>query len=67
MKRSNTGVSRREIAAALAFATPALAQQSPAPSDNVDTVAREQLERNRNQLRKIKVPIGTEPSFAFRP
>jgi len=67
MKRGADELSRRELGAALAFATPALAQQPVAPAEDVDTGARQQLQRNRDQLRKIKVPISTEPSFVFRP
>lgn len=59
-------MTRRELALALA-AAPALAQQ-PAPSAaEIETAAREQVTRTRDQLRNFKVPIATEPSFVFRP
>jgi hypothetical protein len=67
MKPREIRLSRRELGAALAFAAPALAQQPAEPAGDVDTLAREQAERNRDQLRKFKVPIATEPSFAFHP
>jgi hypothetical protein len=67
MKRRTDTLSRRELGAALAFATPALAQQPATPAEDVDTAARQRLQRSRDQLRKIKVPMSTEPSFVFRP
>jgi hypothetical protein len=61
-------MTRRELAIALAAATPSLAQQpAPPPAADVDSGAREQVTRTREQLRKFKVPIATEPSFTFRP
>lgn len=67
MIRRKDGVSRREIAAALALAVPAMAQQPPASAEDLDAAAREQFARSGDLLRKFKVPTATEPSFAFRP
>ena len=61
--------SRRELAAGLAAAVPALAQTpaaSPAPQDPLGK-AREALEKNGDRLGSIEVPITTEPSFVFKP
>lgn len=68
MKSRNDGVSRREIATALMLAAPALAQQPAASApEDLDALAAENRKRNREQLRSIKIPIATEPSFAFHP
>ena len=70
MKRpGETSVTRRDIAAAVA-AFPLLARPGAnaqtAPADEVAAV-RQQRQRTTEELRRFKVPIATEPSFAFRP
>jgi hypothetical protein len=65
-------VSRRQLAAAVAGALPALAQtgtaQRPAlPEDDLNGSAREQLKRSGDALARADVPILLEPSFTFRP
>ena len=67
MSQRKEGLSRREIAAALVAGAPLLAQQPSVTSEDVDVEAREGVKRTREQLRKVKIPIATEPSFAFRP
>ena len=67
MSQRKEGLSRREIAAALVAGAPLLAQQPSVASEDVDVEAREGVKRTREQLRKVKIPIATEPSFAFRP
>ena len=68
---SSRAISRRDLAIAIS-AIPLLAPSSaPAqtPAAPVDELAeaRQQGQRTADQLRKFKVPIATEPSFAFRP
>jgi hypothetical protein len=65
-------LSRRDLAAAVAAAVPALAQttaaQRPAsPEEDLSASAREQVKRNGETLAKTEVPILLEPSFTFRP
>jgi hypothetical protein len=61
-------MTRRELALALAAAPVTLAQQNPPPpAVDPEAAAKQQVLRTREQLRKFKVPITTEPSFAFRP
>jgi hypothetical protein len=67
MSLRKDGLSRREMAAALVTAAPLVAQQTAAPTEDADVQAREGIKRTRDQLRKIKIPIATEPSFIFRP
>ena len=60
------GITRRMLAAtALAPAAVAM-QPPPAPADELAAV-RQQSQRTTETLRKFKVPMATEPSFAFRP
>jgi hypothetical protein len=65
-------VSRRQLAAAVAGALPALAQtgaaqRPPLPGDDLNASAREQLKRSSEALAKTEVPILLEPSFTFQP
>jgi hypothetical protein len=72
MKRSSSGaVTRRDFAAGLAAiptlgAPPANAQVRPQAQDEI-AATRQQMQTAIQQLRQFKVPIATEPSFAFRP
>jgi hypothetical protein len=59
-------VTRRQLALAVAGALPVLAQTPPADED-LNAAVREQVQRNRQALAKIEIPIMLEPSFAFRP
>ena len=65
---SKVGVSRRNLGLAIAAMPAALvmAQQAPATEDLL-AAAREQMKSMGEELRTFKVPIATEPSFAFRP
>jgi hypothetical protein len=72
MKRPiSTAVTRRDLAAVLAalplVAAPAANPQTQtAPQDEL-AAARQRTQQTIDQLRRFKVPIATEPSFAFRP
>jgi hypothetical protein len=66
MSRPKGGVTRRDLGLTLAAAIPLAAQQTAPPADLIAD-AREQWKKNAEQLRKVKVPIATEPSFIFRP
>lgn len=55
-------LTRRQWTAALTVAAaPAAAQTPPLPVDQ----ARQAVERNREVLAKIKVPMAVEPAFRF--
>ena len=63
-------IRRRDLAIAIAAIVPAAAQVTPAgasPAEDVIAKAREEWKQSGDQLRKVKIPIGTEPSFIFRP
>ena len=66
MTRRDLGIS---FAAAAALAQrpvdPLQAAQAPAP--DLDSAAREQVQRTGETLRKFKIPIATEPSVTFHP
>ena len=67
MKRKSTGVTRRQLAAAIA-AAPALAQAPPpAQPDDYLAAAREQWKQTSATLRKFEVHQLLEPGFIFRP
>jgi hypothetical protein len=59
-------VTRRHLAT-LVLAPAAMLGQTPASTPDELAVARQQTLRTAEQLRKIKVPIATEPSFSLRP
>ena len=66
MNATSKGVTRRKLGLTfMAMPAAALAQQPPA--EDVLAVARDQVKSTSEELRKYKVPIATEPSFAFRP
>jgi hypothetical protein len=63
-------IRRRDLAIALTAFMPAAAQTGATvatPPIDLMAEAREQWKQSGDQLRKVKVPIGTEPSFVFRP
>jgi len=63
----NAKITRRELAAAAlgsAAALPAAPPQS-APED-LDTVAKEQVRKNAEELAKFDLPMSTEPAFQFK-
>ena len=66
--RPATGMTRRAIGRTLLAAAPAAAAfaQQP-PAEDLVASARDQAKRTSETLRSFKVPIATEPSFAFRP
>jgi hypothetical protein len=66
MKRPRSGVTRRDLGLTLAAAIPLAAQQT-APAADLIVEAREDWKKSGEQLRKVKVPLSTEPSFVFRP
>jgi hypothetical protein len=59
-------VTRRQLAGAVLTPASLLAQATPAPADEL-TAAKQQTQRNADQLRKFKVPMATEPSIVFKP
>ncbi len=64
----STQLSRRQLAASLVAAAPALAQNpAPAPPPDLAAKARDILQRNGERLSQFDVPIATEPSFIFKP
>jgi hypothetical protein len=63
--RQKRGWTRRQIAAAVTLPVPLLAQEPVASSEL--NQALEQVKRNAEILRRFRVPILTEPSFAFKP
>jgi acyl-CoA reductase-like NAD-dependent aldehyde dehydrogenase len=65
----NTPLSRRELAAALAAAVPALAAGQatpPQPADDPTRAAADRLRSSSEQLAKAALPMDTEPAFQFR-
>ena len=69
MKTVSKGHTRRRALASALTAGPAVAMamaQQPAAADDLDAAAREAVKRTSATLRKLKVPIATEPAFAFR-
>ena len=60
-------LTRRELSAAvLAVATASAAQQPTPPPEDVNTLAKLQVERNAAQLAKIPIAMNVEPAFAFK-
>ena len=71
METQSKRLTRRRALASALTAGPALAvaaaqQPSAAAADDLDAVAREAVKRTSATLRKLRVPIATEPAFAFR-
>jgi hypothetical protein len=66
MNRAKSGVTRRDLGLAFAASIPLAAQQTTVPEDLMAN-AREQWKQSGDRLRKVKIPIGTEPGFIFRP
>lgn len=65
MKQNKPGLTRRQVAGA-AMLTPLLAQEPAKPVDEL-AAAREQSKRASAAIRKFKVHMLVEPSFAFKP
>jgi hypothetical protein len=63
---SKAGVTRRSLGLAI-VAMPAAAMAQQPPAEDLLASAREQVKGLSEELRNFKVPIATEPSFAFRP
>jgi hypothetical protein len=61
-----SNVTRREFAGVVLAPASLLAQATPAAGDEL-TAAKQQTQRNADQLRKFKVPMATEPSIVFKP
>ena len=66
MKRETNAITRRDIGLAFVAASAVAVAQQP-PAEDLLASAREQVRQNGETLRNFKVPIATEPSFAFRP
>ncbi|MFB3778392.1 MAG: hypothetical protein ACE141_12315 [Bryobacteraceae bacterium] len=63
-------ITRREWAAALAAAAPALAQPQPAEAPTAAALlveARDEIRRDIQQLEQFSLPPAAEPAFVFRP
>ena len=59
-------LTRRQLGAAIAAALPAAAQQTPAPPRDDLTIQKENIARNLEAMRKVAIPVATEPSFTFK-
>jgi hypothetical protein len=61
-------ITRRKLAAVLATsaAAPAIISAQPAASDEETQSAHDSLRNNAEALKKIKIPIATEPPFHFK-
>ena len=59
-------LTRRQLAGTMLAPVPLFAQATAAPADEL-TAAKQQTQRTADQLRKLKVPIATEPSIVFKP
>lgn len=57
----------RRAALTLVSSAAAVAQRTESPATDDLMEARESMKVNRDQLRKIEIPVATEPSFVFRP
>jgi hypothetical protein len=67
MKASKVLTRRRAITSALGAAPAAAVAMAQQPAaEDLDSAAREGVKRTAATLRKLKVPIATEPVFAFR-
>lgn len=62
----NKGITRRQAAAGI-LVPAAVQAQAPVTSEDELAAARQQVQRNAEQLRKMKTPVAAEPSFLFRP
>jgi hypothetical protein len=65
--RKSTDLSRRQLAAVMLAPAPLFSQTPAAPPIEELPAARQRTQRTAEELRKFKVPVGTEPSFAFKP
>jgi hypothetical protein len=63
-------IRRRDLAIAIAAVVPGAAQvtstDKPSTQDLIAS-AREEWKASADKLKKVKIPIGAEPSFIFRP
>ena len=63
-------IRRRDLAIAIAAVVPGAAQVTPTGKPSTDDLiasAREEWKASSDKLKKVKIPVGTEPSFIFRP
>ena len=63
-------IRRRDLAIAIAGVLPGVAQVTPAGKPSEDDLigsAREEWKASADKLKQVKIPVGTEPSFLFRP
>lgn len=67
MKAMKPKWTRRELSAVvLGIATASAAQQPAPPAEDVNTLAKLQVERNTAQLAKYPLAMSVEPAFAFK-
>lgn len=70
----NDKITRRRLAAAAlgsaalgpAAALHAASNQAPAPPDDLNAAAREQVRKHSETLAKFDLPMSTEPAFQFK-
>jgi hypothetical protein len=64
------GITRRNLAAALASAASITAVRAQAPStsqpEDLNAAAQEQIRKYREALAKVDLPMSTEPAFLFK-
>jgi hypothetical protein len=63
-------IRRRDLAIAIAAVVPAAAQVTPTDKPTAEDMiasARAEWKASADKLKTVKIPIGTEPSFIFRP
>ncbi len=60
-------LTRRQLAATLAAAAPAVAQQSVPPQpENLDETARARMKANVSAMNAVNLPMSTEPAVTFK-
>jgi hypothetical protein len=66
MKQRKAGLTRREVAVAVAALSPLAAQQAPKVASELEEARKKAMARSA-ELRKFEISTLLEPSFAFRP
>ena len=60
-------LTRRQLAASLAAAPLAMAQQPAAPAaEDLQAAARDRMKNNAGALAAVALPMSTEPAFQFK-
>ena len=66
MSDSRRGLTRRQAAACLGTAASAALAQDVAKTQDDIAASRERMRRQAEKIRKVAVPVATDPSFIFR-